>query len=675
MLPKPFIPVRAETNGLEHTVHVLGRDYTFGADGMLNSIISQGYELLAAPMRIVSLEDGEPSIWDNDYPENESESYVHTRTDEQIIISGAKQSERFVLDFINTVDYDGNIDIDMRLMPRGKTVAQVFGLADVKPVKFKLDRLWLEVPLKKEAISLYTMYPHSAMRFADGSYNNPRSITIQSGKLPEMAASMPFKALLWLGNEERGLGWFSDNRKNWQPEDVNNCIEMIPQDDCVLLRIHFLDTHPAAWKKDYEKGMAYCPISFRFGFHATPVKEYPKNPFIHNAFHLDCGIKIKGNYMDFMAQNNRFDRLVEKGVTTLILHEKWNKTQNYGFISEYTEKQIKYICDECHKRGIKVLTYFGYEISSLAPDWDEKVEQVVRKDSDGTHPAGWWRVPFQRAQAVCVNSDVYTDMFLKGIIHVMDTCHTDGVYLDGTMHPFVCSSIEHGCGWYDAEGNIQPSYPVRAIRKLFKKLYYEVAVKRDGMINLHDSIVNFTSMPYIHQFWNGEGLQEEVIHGLASDINLDYFRAEYLGRNIGVPTEMIVYANPPKWTFEQGIACAIIHGMLPRPNDIEHPLDLMGVIWKIFEKFPIAESEFKPYWSNNVTVSHEKVKVTYYKYTALDGKESLLAFAVNISGEPIESVTIGFEENVTISTDLEKKEDTGFTFGLGGYSYRILYIR
>ncbi|MBQ9921074.1 MAG: hypothetical protein IJO52_02720 [Clostridia bacterium] len=675
MLPKPFIPVNAETDGLEHTVHVLGRDYTFGADGMITSIKSQGHELLASPMRIVCEEDGAPSVWDDNYPDNESESYIHSRTDEQVIVSGAKQSERFILDFINTVDYDGNIDISMRLMPRGKTVAQTFGLAEIKPVQFKLDKLWLEVPLRKEAISLYTMYPHSAMRFADGTYTNAKSITVQSGKLPEMAASMPFKALLWLGDEERGLGWFADNRKNWQPEDADNCIEIIPQDDCVLLRIHFLDTHPAAWKGDYSKGMTYRPISFRFGFHATPVKKYPDNPFIHNAFHLDCGIKIKGNYMDFLSRDNRFDRLVEKGVTTLILHEKWNKNQNYGFISEYTEKQIKYICNECHKRGIKVLTYFGYEISSLAPDWDEKVENVVLRNSGGGFSAGWWRVPFQRAQAVCVNSDEHVDMFLNGIIHVMDTCHTDGVYLDGTMHPFTCCSFEHGCGWYDAEGNVQPSYPVRAIRRLFKKLYDEVAVKRDGMINVHDSIVNFTAMPYIHQFWNGEGLQEEVIHGLSNDINLDYFRAEYLGRNMGVPTEMIVYANPPKWTFEQGIALSVIHGMLPRPNDIGHPLDLMGVIWKIFGKFPIEASEFKPYWNNNVKTSNEKVKVTYYKYTALDGEVMLLAFAVNISGDPIENVTVEFEENVSKATDPERGENVGFTFGLDGYSYRILYIK
>ena len=49
--------------------------------------------------------------------------------------------------------------------------------------------------------------------------------------------------------------------------------------------------------------------------------------------------------------------------------------------------------------------------------------------------------------------------------------------------------------------------------------------------------------------------------------------------------------------------------------------------------------------------------------------------AVNISGDPIESVTVEFEENVSKATDPERGENIGFTFSLDGYSYRVLYIK
>lgn len=38
-IPNPFLPVRVETDDLFHKVNVVGREYTFGPDGMLCSIV------------------------------------------------------------------------------------------------------------------------------------------------------------------------------------------------------------------------------------------------------------------------------------------------------------------------------------------------------------------------------------------------------------------------------------------------------------------------------------------------------------------------------------------------------------------------------------------------------------------------------------------------------------
>lgn len=47
-----------------------------------------------------------------------------------------------------------------------------------------------------------------------------------SGAVPAQDAAMPFKALLWLGNEERGLGWYAESDRSWQPEDPEKAIEL-----------------------------------------------------------------------------------------------------------------------------------------------------------------------------------------------------------------------------------------------------------------------------------------------------------------------------------------------------------------------------------------------------------------------------------------------------------------
>jgi len=472
-ITKPFLPLRVETNDLSHKVNVAGRSYTFGADGMIKSVIVEGQELLAEPMKIIMIEDGKESVFDNNYPDNESESFIQSRSDEKAIICGCKQSDRFIINFCTTVKYDGNIDIDMRLMTRGRTVAQIFGLDKFNELLYKLDHLWLEVPLKKEIAAMYHMYDNSDIYLKDGGII-PKGRTTTSGMIPEIDAAVPFKSLLWLGNDAKGLGWFAEKCKNWQPKDENRAIEIIRKEESIVLRIHLLDSHPISWNGDLKRGYTdFKPIEFQFGFIATPVKQFPENPYIHKAFHVDCGIKIKGNYMDFFASENRFDRLVEKGVDTLILHEKWNKSQNWFDLSEYTAKQLSYIVDECHKRGIKVLPYFGYEISTLSPEWTNLKENVVYRYEDGTMLGGWWRVPFQRDHKVCYNSE-YADLFIDGIAKLMDTYNIDGVYLDGTAMPRCCYNIEHGCGLYNEKGELKGTYTIKAVRDLFERLYKEV---------------------------------------------------------------------------------------------------------------------------------------------------------------------------------------------------------
>ena len=146
------------------------------------------------------------------------------------------------------------MDIDLKLMTCGQTVAQVFGVSKTAPALFKLNCLWLEIPLKAEAMTLFTSYPNSAIRLADGT-ERPQTNMSMSGKIPNQTAMLPFKALLWLGNEERGLGWFAENNKNWQPAQPNDAMELVHKGDTLILRVRLLDSHPECWSADPEGGM------------------------------------------------------------------------------------------------------------------------------------------------------------------------------------------------------------------------------------------------------------------------------------------------------------------------------------------------------------------------------------------------------------------------------------
>ena len=97
-IPKPFYPITYTTDGAQYTVSVTGREVTYGRNSLPVSIKSQGRELLAGPVRLVGSEAGEPIVWDSTYPDNESECYLQSHSDEEVTLCGAMQSERFIVD-------------------------------------------------------------------------------------------------------------------------------------------------------------------------------------------------------------------------------------------------------------------------------------------------------------------------------------------------------------------------------------------------------------------------------------------------------------------------------------------------------------------------------------------------------------------------------------------------
>ena len=668
----PFVPVLAEQKAQTHTVRVLNRTYTFGADAMLQSIIASGKELLAAPIRLVGREEGEDMVWYSDYDVNESESFVARRSDEEVVICGAMRTKRFIVDQKITVSYDGSIDVAMTLMPAGQTVAEIFGVKAEKRPTYALDSLTLEIPIRGDAISHYSMYPANEVQLSDGRVL-PKNAMSNSGSVQPEDMFFPFEPLLWFGREECGLGIYADNAKGRELNDPKRAIELLhTPDGNYLVRIRWMDHHPTEWDVAPQYGCyGYGPLTMRFGLMATPVKPFPKKPYYHKALHLDCFVKTPGNYIDFLSDEGRFDRLKEKGVDTLILHEKWNKQQNCFEPSEYTMEQLKRIVEECHARGIRVLTYFGYEISTLSVDFDQVFDEAKAQVGE-KHSGGWYRVPFQRAYNVCYRSSLQ-ERFLKGIERVMDICHIDGVYLDGTATPIFCMNERHGCRWTDHEGKDQGSFPVTAVRSLFRKLY-EIVHSRGGYLSVHAyGCMNFTALPYIDLSWYGENLQTDYIKGNFSDVPLDYFRAEYTGRNMGVPVEFIAYEKRPIWNFENALAIALIHGILPRPNDIEGPLELMSGIWRIMDRFPLEQAQWCPYWENGVVCSSEKVKVSYYRgFTGAD-KPYLLVLVANTACTAAKDITFQLKEprlrlvELTNGTEAPAPE----AFDMEPYSYRI----
>ncbi len=662
---KPWTPVEVSEDGESIYVRTWGRENRSGKSSFFESMRSQKKELLRAPVRVVGIEDGCEFTFSSydlfSMSENE-ESFAETLA--------SAESEQFVLNVSMRTEFDGFVDTSMTIAPRGRSVNQIFGLEGLKKQQFVLERLWIEIPLNKEVAKYYQMFP----RFE------------KTGALEAVGAIkenvvLPFRSQIFLANDDVGLMLSFESQKNMTPIENGSFIEIIPSENEVLLRIRLIDEEPYSWrhidKNDPKERMSLAPLVFRFGILTTPVKPFEKNIVEEKAVHIDCLKKIPESYESFLGNEYEntgeitFDRLKRFGVNTLYLHEKWNDLQNSPLLTTKTDRRIRYIIDECHKRNIKVIPYFGYEISSLSPYFSEMLADV---EVTNEKISRWYRQPSQRDAKVCQKSR-WSKFFTDGIERLISRYNFDGVYLDGTAYLWACTNTRHGCGYESPDGRIFQTYPIFATRRTMKRIYEIVREERGGIINCHaGSAFNMPALSFATSLWEGETFQSDFIKGNVNKLPDEYFKCLYTGKNLGLPIYLLCYLNPPVWTFDMALAVALPYGILPKVNDVGEPLEKISQIWKTYGMFGVEDAEFIPFYSEKekgITVSDGRVKVSVYKrenrvlaILAITDNSLELEFSVNTSQSLIKYALTG-----EILSDKGK-----VTLKLSGFDFTLLEI-
>ena len=630
---QPWVPVEQINNENNIITKVWGREYKSGQLSFLESIKSQGKELLASPIRFVGEENGKEIKWDC------TRNFImNDCNEEQATICSSAESSSFILNTVLKVEYDGCMDVNISVMPQGRSVKQALGLDldKLSEIQFSLTKLWLEIPICSQIAKFYHFYPLDVVNIDGKDIDTEEEINhiLQSEYIPN-TIKCPFPEQVFVGNDEVGLGMFLESDRFMQPKD-GKLVELERCDNEVVLRIRLLDSEPEIWKeKGTMNGIDLHPISFRIGLMATPVREYPENPYEERNLHIDCFKKIPAEQMydDFLTtpfegtDEITFDRIKRLGVKTLYIHEKWNDLQNSPFLTKRTADRLKLIVDEAHKRGIKVIPYFGFEISTLSPYWSMMGEEVMIKETEKYYNAAWYRQPPQRALKVCYSSK-WQDMFADGIEKMMDEFGFDGLYVDSMVRPLKCMNEKHGCGWRDSNGKLHHTYPVWGIRSLMKKLY-KIVTDRGGTINNHTcAAFNIAALPFCHSLWEGEAIQQTMMQGNVTEIPEGHFRSMFTGRNLGMPVFMLCYQNPPTWNFTQGMSVSLPFGIIPKSNDTGKPLEQISHIWNLMDKFNFKGADWCPYYGEKVLfeTSNDLFKISCYK----NGNKLLLMCANSI---------------------------------------------
>ena len=665
-----------------YKVQVWNRTYEIGAAPLFTSCISGGEQMLASPIRLVAT-SGEGEVTFSEF----DNLCMAEKTDTEVTLIQSALGGGVILNTSMTFYYDGCVRCNIKVMPQGWRWVGAYGQMEVNEVPFSISKLWLEIPLTEEAARFYQFTPVGGDRIngQDASIGTAEEGKVECGDGPAALRAMnsvpehlelPFKHQLYLGNDHHGLAVFFEDHKGWVCEDEGCAIECVRENGAVVLRLHFLDREPKIWEeKGAMKGNMLFPLHFALGIQATPVKPYPAVPYSEKNYQISDVAKLFKPVPDGDGKELYIDYIKRMGVDTLYFHECWHDLQNSFLLTDRTEALLNQIIEACHSRGMKLLLYFGYEISSLSPAFDRDfVKNQLLGDSLYRDDFHYYRKPRQSDFRLCYGSD-YREQFLAGIEKIMDRYNFDGLYLDGTFTVWPCKNEAHGCGYVDENGKRQYSYPVWSCRSMVERLY-RIVHKHGGTVNIHTG--NAYPVPLIafaDSMWDGEAIQSSVVLGQIDKVPEGHFRSMYTGRPIGIPVYMICYTNPPVWTFHQGLANVIPFGVLPRANELAG-LTEMSEVWKAFDCYPMEEATFCPYYENAVQVSDSRAVVSYYSFP----NGHVLAIAATLdksySGEATATFPFSFNScKALVSTEgVRQVGDNSIAFSLNGFDYAMIDI-
>lgn len=619
-VPYPWTPVEFAESEKGVLIKVWGREYYFGNEIFPISIIALEQELLSSPIKLVGSEATGEIAWKNKY------LWVQKADDREVVLCGAQETDSLVISSVISISYDGYMNIRFKLCTTGTHPRAGFdvGWSDYQR---RVEKLWLEIPLKKEVIKLCSY----------GSWNTG----VKSGFVKE--GFTPFAPHSWYGNDNVGLGIYFDSDENWQSINRNSAIERFSDDDTYTIRYHLLDSNPLRWEREEREvfspadinkkapsGLGNSPLTYEINIQATPTKEFDKGFLKEHMLHIDCFDRIEGELDEFlMAQYDEksilLDHIKAKGTTTIVLHQSWNKIQGYWQLGPKDDKKIRRLIEEIHKRNMKVLFYFSNGISSLRPVSDEYVNLNRYLKYNGQQVVSFYRQPPQRIVRTCAKSpDTFKDL-KNGMVEFLTKYNGDGVYIDSADIPWECTNAAHGCGYVDEYGVRQATYPINAMRKALQEIYEEIYVGLGKTIQFHPANA---FIPALHTWcnlvWNGEQIAFKFktnTKELFAALDDGFMRTEMIGKNIGVPVQFLAYDLPDdSWNIKKALSVTAPFGVYPRPINVNKHLDFMSEIWKILVEFEVNECSFTAFYEKtNIFADNSNLKISRY-----DGKNKVI---------------------------------------------------
>ncbi len=642
-VPEPWTPLKARQTDNGVAVEVWGRKYLLGENALPASIDHQGDQMLAGPIVLQGKADGRAISWQNAMPK------VIEADDLAVCTRVAARSGKLNLTVETKTEFDGYIINDIHVSANDDVT---------------IGQLELVIPIANQFAELC---------YGNRVYKAIPKVAISPWHSGRIDGNLEFKVgpEVWIGNKYKGFTIQMETAEHWRPNDPLKAISIIPRNKVTYFRAHLIEK--GVTLKKGEK------LYYNFNFMATPAR-----PMLRDGWDL-----------------------------RIIRSEPWGKDLDYFKRTINGKPELQYLADS----GVRHLfTNVHHILPFPMPRGNERFAQALHRSIRNIHDAGLKNVPYllhqrypvnisdfdvhglsmmtrpgrayvlgafgkpdengvytrpgpitveygadsQGATMICPRSKAMVDSYMHALGKRYDTFGDDGIYLDGTAAIVPCINREHGCGYYDEQGILQPTFPARHSHEWRKRIY--VATKKrgkDNIVDLHCSFgYNTGSVHFADNMWTGEQwhhLRKTGADHLLSVFPLDKFMTEFTGWQVGVASDLLFYRLGKPMRVA---AFAFLHDIPGRPSNpgavqaksadsgkkfvgfhAQDYFQVMSKIWKMRDAFEIKKAKKYFYFENEdyVEVEGKDCFVTFFHHP----ENGILAFITNLDKTP-HDVTVKF---------------------------------
>ena len=662
----PWTPIRVERrggNGIQ--IEMWGRTYYFEGFPFPVQITTKDRKILTEPIRVYARADGQELAW------------------RSALLKVEEQTSAKVLFAYDASSTDGSVELS------GRTLVEYDGMMRID-WKVRAKR-----PMTLEALTFEILIPAEHATYFNWAYNSVTRARTQPqfGYLPVQGFLKGYVPFLWIGDDERGLNWMCESDKTWFNKEPHRAIQVVKLGDTVLVRIQLV-SQPVLLQPDGKEGPS--ALDYTFGLEATPAKPWVRDAWDVRLASSPCYGRDYAVLRETIGGKPVLDRLAELGVRTLVL---WNWTDVLCHTAPIGhESDLRDTVKSCHERGMKVIVYLGSQMSESAPEWPHvggKIRVIPQNRGQDRYPG----MTPQFVNMVC-NRSAYQNFLVHGVARLMDEYDLDGVYLDGVAGAWYCANQKHGCGYLNPDGSMGKTFPLFATRNTIRRIYTVIKSRKpDGVVFMHTSSQMLAPVAaWADIVWDGEQFGEGKAFPLEV-LPLDAFRAELMGRQLGVPADFIFYCTfrpaDPKdgdgWVraFRKAYSLTLLHDVLATATGMVDPgvafrmIELESSLWGLAGEFGRKEAQWLPYWKNSEYVSVQPASA--YGSLYRHHKNGVLAVVSNLGRESadvqvrLDLAKLGLNPDATardaLSEDVMPMRDGRIDMVLPSLGWKVIWLR